>query len=100
MPREYNSHYKGPDPTATSIIDDEGLPPPMDELETLPDIPQGPLSPYIDDPNFDHKLMHDWIETNVHSKGLTVDMATQEIIDPETHKVLGPVPMHQFYRRY
>lgn len=100
MPREYSSQYKGPDPTATSIID-EGLPPPMEDMETLPDVPDsGPLAPYVNDPNFDHQLMHEWITKNVHDKGLTVDMATQEIIDPDTHKVLGPVPMHQFYRRY
>ena len=98
MPREYSSQYKGPDPTATPIIDDEGLPPPMEGMETLPDR-AGP-STYLDDPNIDQDLMQEWITKNVHDKGLTVDMATQEIIDPDTHKVLGPLPMHQFYRRY
>lgn len=98
MPREYSSQYKGPDPTATSIID-EGLPPPMEDMETLPNTSTGNPA-FMDDPNFDQQLMHEWITKNVHDKGLTVDMGTQEIIDPDTDRVIGPLPLHQFYRRY
>jgi hypothetical protein len=96
MPREYSSQYKGPDPTATSIID-EGLPPPMEEMETLPHMVGGPYS-YLDDPNIDLDRMEQWVIENVHKKGLTVDMGTKEIIDPDTEEVIGPIPMHLFYR--
>lgn len=82
--------YQGP-----AVIDDTNLPPPLPGASIEPERP-GYDPRERNDPNIDYAKMDLWIAENVHAKGLTVDIATGEIIDYQTGEVVGTLPT--FYK--
>lgn len=71
-------------------IDDQNQPPAYPDQRFMPASPddRNAFNPNVGD----SQQRDTWIQQNVFSKGLTIDMKTNEIIDPDTGDVVGTIP--------